>query len=70
MEELKEKLQIVNHYMNNINDYSPDFWENLKSTKLKGKTKKYINDVSSLIDEWIDYGKDRFYYKYNLVYNT
>lgn len=40
--------------------------ENLKATKLKGKDEQYINDVSGLIDEWIDNGKIAFASKYGL----
>jgi len=66
MENLKEKLEIVVHYMNNMNEFSGEFWENLKATKLAGKEEQYINDVSELIDEWINDGKVAFYSKYEL----
>ena len=66
MENLKEKLEIVVHYMNNMDEFSGEFWENLKATKLAGKSKKYIDDVSDLIDEWINDGKVAFYSKYKL----
>lgn len=64
MENLLEKLQIVVHYMKNMKVYAPDFWENLKATKLNDKTDDYINDISDLIDEWIEYGETAFYLKY------
>ena len=66
MEYLQEKLQLVIHYMNNMNEFSPDFWENLRATKLKDKTEDYINDIDILIEEWIDNGKVAFYSKYKL----
>jgi hypothetical protein len=66
MENLKEKLEIVVHYMNNMDEFSGEFWENLKATKLVGKNEQYINDVSDLIDQWINDGKVAFYSKYEL----
>ena len=66
---IQEQLQIVQHYMNHQEEYRLDdgeWWENLKKLKLKDKTDKYINQVSDLIDEWIDYGKNAFYKKYKL----
>jgi hypothetical protein len=66
MENLKEKIEIVVYYMNNMNEFKDEFWENLKATKLEGKDKRYINDVSDLIDEWIDNGKVAFTSKYGL----
>ena len=66
MKNLQEKLEIVVYYMNNMDEFKNEFWENLKATKLEGKDKQYINDVSDLIDEWIDNGKVAFYSKYEL----
>ncbi len=66
MEYLQEKLELVIHYMNNMNEFAPNFWENLKATKLKDKTEDYINDIDILIDEWVDNGKVAFYSKYKL----
>lgn len=66
MENLKEKLEIVVYYMNNMDEFSGEFWENLKTTKLEGKDEQYINDVSDLIDEWIENGKVAFISKYGL----
>ena len=66
MEYLQEKLQLVIHYMNNMNEFAPNFWENLNATKLQDKTEDYINDIDILIDEWIDNGKVAFYSKYKL----
>ena len=66
MENLKEKLEIVIHYMNNMNEFKDEFWENLKETKLNGKDEEYINNISDLIDEWIDNGKVAFYSKYGI----
>jgi hypothetical protein len=66
MENLKEKLEIVVTYMNNIDEFRDEFWENLKATKLAGKNEQYINDISDLIDQWIDNGKVAFYSKYEL----
>lgn len=66
MENLKEKIEIVVYYMNNMDEFKDEFWENLKATKLEGKDKQYINDVSDLIDEWIDNGKVAFASKYEL----
>lgn len=66
MEYLQEKLQLVIHYMNNMNEFAPNFWENLKATKLQDKTEDYINDIDILIEEWIDNGKVAFYSKYKL----
>jgi hypothetical protein len=66
MENLKEKLEIVVHYMNNMDEFSGEFWENLKATKLTGKNEQYINDVSDLIDEWVNDGKVAFYSNYEL----
>ena len=66
MENLKEKLEIVVYYMNNMDEFRGVFWENLKATKLEGKDEQYINDVSDLIDEWIDNGKVAFTSKYGL----
>lgn len=66
MKDLQEKLQLVIHYMHNINDFAPDFWENLKAIKLKDKSEDYVNDVDALINEWIDNGKVAFYSKYDL----
>jgi hypothetical protein len=66
MENLKEKLEIVVYYMNNMNEFSADFWGNLKATKLAGKDEQYINDISDLIDEWVDNGKVAFHSKYGL----
>jgi cytoplasmic iron level regulating protein YaaA (DUF328/UPF0246 family) len=66
MENLKEKLEIVVHYMNNMDEFSGEFWENLKATKLTSKNEQYINDVSDLIDEWINDGKVAFYSNYEL----
>jgi hypothetical protein len=66
MENLKEKLEIVVYYMNNMDEFRGEFWENLKATKLEGKDEQYINDVSDLIDEWIDNGKVAFTSKYGL----
>ena len=66
---LVEQLQIVQHYMNHQDEYRLDdgkWWENLKKLKLSDKTDEYINQVSDLIDEWIDYGKNAFYKKYGL----
>lgn len=66
MENLKEKIEIVVYYMNNMDEFKDEFWENLKATKLECKDKQYINDVSHLIDEWIDNGKVAFTSKYGL----
>lgn len=66
MKNLKEKLEIVVYYMNNMDEFKDEFWENLKATKLKGKDEQYINDVSDLVDEWIDNGKVAFTSKYGL----
>jgi hypothetical protein len=66
MEYLQQKLQLVIHYMNNMNEFAPNFWENLKATKLQDKTEDYINDIDILIEEWIDNGKVAFYSKYKL----
>ena len=66
MEYLQEKLQLVIHYMNNMNEFAPNFWENLKATKLQDKTEDYINDIDILIDEWIDNGNVAFYSKHKL----
>jgi hypothetical protein len=66
MENLKEKLEIVVHYMNNMEEFKGEFWENLKAIKLEGKDEQYINDISDLIDEWIDNGMVAFYSKYGL----
>ena len=66
MEYLQEKLELVIHYMNNMNEFAPNFWENLKATKLKDKTEDYINDIDILIDEWVDNGKVAFCSKYKL----
>jgi len=66
MEYLQEKLQLVIHYMNNMNEFAPNFWENLKATKLQDNTEDYINDIDILIEEWIDNGKAAFYSKYKL----
>ena len=64
MEYLGHKAQLVVYYMNNIDEFSPVFWEKLKATKLKDMSEDYINDVSMLIDYWIKNGKDAFYKKY------
>lgn len=66
MENLKEKIEIVVFYMNNMDEFEDEFWENLKATKLEGKDEQYINDVSDLIDEWIENGKVAFTSKYGL----
>lgn len=66
MKNLKEKLKIVVYYMNNMDEFKGEFWENLKATKLEDKDEKYINDVSDLIDEWIENGKVAFSTKYGL----
>lgn len=66
MENLKGKLETVVYYMNNMDEFKDEFWENLKAAKLEGKDKQYINDVSDLIDEWIDNGKIAFTSKYGL----
>lgn len=66
MKNIQEKLEIVVYYMNNMNEFAPDFWDNLKATRLKNKTKEYINDIDILIEEWIDNGKVAFYSKYEL----
>ena len=66
----EEQLKIVEHYMNNQNEYRLDngeWWENLKKLKLNDKSEEYINQVSDLIGEWIDNGKDAFYKKYELT---
>ena len=66
---IEEQLQIVQHYMNHMDEYRLDngeWWENLKKLKLKDKSVPYIQEVSDLIDEWIDNGKDAFYKKYGL----
>jgi len=67
---IEEQLEIVQHYINNQDKYRLDngeWWENLKKLKLSDKTEEYINQVSNLIDEWIDNGKDAFYKKYKLT---
>lgn len=64
MEDLKEKVGIVKYYMKNMSEFRDKFWENFKSIKLKDKSEKYINDVSGLIDEWIDNGEINFCNKY------
>ena len=66
MENLKEKLKIIVYYMNNMDEFKGEFWKNLKATILEGKDEQYINDVSGLIDEWIDNGKVAFTSKYGL----
>jgi hypothetical protein len=66
MKDLQEKLKVVIHYMDNINEFAPEFWENLKATKLKDKPEDYINDIDGLIEEWINNGKIAFYSKYEL----
>ncbi len=66
MENLKEKLEIVFYYMNNMDEFRGEFWENLKATKLEGKDEQYINYVSDLIDEWIENGEVAFTSKYGL----
>ncbi len=66
MENLKEKLEIVFYYMNNMDEFRGEFWENLKATKLEGKDEQYINHVSDLIDEWIENGEVAFTSKYGL----
>ena len=66
MENLKEKLEMVFYYMNNMDEFRGEFWENLKATKLEGKDEQYINYVSDLIDEWIENGEVAFTSKYGL----
>ena len=66
MKNLKEKLEIVFYYMNNMDEFRGEFWENLKATKLEGKDEQYINYVSDLIDEWIENGEVAFTSKYGL----
>ena len=66
MENLKEKLEIVFYYMNNMDEFRGEFWENLKATKLEGTDEQYINYVSDLIDEWIENGEVAFTSKYGL----
>lgn len=66
MKNIQEKLEIVVHYMNNMNEFAPEFWKNLKATRLKNKTEEYINDIDILIEEWINNGKVAFYSKYEL----
>lgn len=66
---LTEQLLIVQHYMNHMDEYKlndGEWWENLKKLKLNDKSEAYINEVSDLIDEWIDNGKDAFYKKYGI----
>ena len=67
MENLKEKLEIVFYYMNNMDEFRGEFWENLKATKLEGKDEQYINYVSDLIDEWIENGEVAFTSKYGFI---
>ena len=66
---IEEQLQIVEHYMNHMDEYklnNGEWWENLKKLKLKDKSVTYIEEVSNLIDEWVDFGKEAFYKKYGL----
>lgn len=64
---MQEQLQIVHDYMNNMGDYRCDnqtYWDNLKKNKLNNKSGTYINQVSDLIDEWINSGETTFLNKY------
>ena len=64
---INEQVEIVKHYMENMNEYRlevGDWWENLKKLKLKDKSETYINKIDELINEWIDNGKKAFLERY------
>jgi len=69
--ELIEQVGIVEHYMNNMDEYpivgDDGYWGGLKTTKLKGKSKEYIDKVDALIEERIDNGGVAFREKYNVT---
>ncbi len=68
--ELKEQVGIVEHYMNNMDEYpttkEDGYWGGLKETKLKNKNEDYINKINDLINERINNGKVAFHKKYNV----
>lgn len=67
MKVINEQVKIVEHYLNNQDEYRLEngkWWGNLKKIKLKNKDEIYIKQVCDLIDEWIDYGKESFYKRY------
>lgn len=64
IEHLTEKIENVLYYMNNIDEFGDDSWENLTKTKLHDKDETYIDDVDILIDEYIELGLSAFYVKY------
>ena len=64
---IKEQIVIVKHYMENMDEYRLDngeWWENLKKLKLKDKSEIYVNQVSELINEWVNNGKKAFLERY------
>ena len=64
---INEQIEIVKHYMENMDEYrleNGEWWENLKKLKLKDKSETYINQVDELINEWIDKGKKDFLERY------
>ena len=64
---INEQVDIVKHYMENMDEYrleNGDWWENLKKLKLNNKSQTYIDQVDELINEWIDNGKKEFLERY------
>ena len=64
---INEQIEIVKHYMENMNEYrleNGEWWENLKKIKLNDKSETYIKQVDELINEWIDNGKKDFLERY------
>ncbi len=65
---LEEQIKLVRHYMENMEKYwtsNNSWWDTFKKLKLSNKSELYISQVSSLIDEWIDNGRDAFNKQYN-----
>ena len=64
---INEQVDIVKHYMENMDEYrleNGDWWENLKKLKLNNKSQTYIDQVDELINEWVDNGKKEFLERY------
>ena len=64
---INEQSEIVRDYMETMVPYRIEmksYWDILVETKLKGKDENYINEVSNLIDVYIDNGKRAFIKRY------
>jgi len=59
MEHLQEKVSIVKRHL----EVDKTSWDELLD-KMKNKSVEYTDDLDVLIDEYIDYGREAFNFKY------